>query len=63
LLVETDCPFLAPEPCRGRTNEPAWTTLTAERIAEVRGDPPAELARAVMANTRRLFSLEPPAEA
>ena len=63
LLVETDCPFLAPEPCRGRTNEPAWTTLTAQRIAEVRGEPTAKLARAVMTNTLSLFRIEPPAEA
>ncbi len=63
LLVETDCPFLAPEPYRGRTNEPAWTTLTAQRIAEVRGEPTADLARAAMANTRTLFRIEPPAEA
>jgi TatD DNase family protein len=55
LLVETDCPFLAPVPNRGRTNEPAWVTLTAAKVAEVRGDDPEKLAEAVLANARRLF--------
>lgn len=63
ILTETDCPFLAPEPCRGRTNEPAWTTLTAQRIAEVRGEPSEVLASASMANARELFGIEPPAGA
>jgi TatD DNase family protein len=58
LLVETDCPFLAPEPLRGRSNEPAWATFTAQRIAEVRGEPPAQVARTVMANTRGLFGVD-----
>jgi len=60
LLLETDCPFLSPEPCRGKPNEPAWTTLTAERIAEVRGEPTAALARATMENTRAFFGVEAP---
>jgi TatD DNase family protein len=63
MLVETDCPFLAPEPCRGRSNEPAWATFTAQRIAEVRGESPAQLGRTIMANTRGLFRVDAPEEA
>jgi TatD DNase family protein len=55
LLAETDCPFLAPAPYRGRTNEPAWVTLVAAKLAEIRGEDPAELASSVVANARRLF--------
>ena len=63
LLLETDCPFLSPEPCRGRPNEPAWATLTAARIAEVRGEPTETIARATMENTRALFGVQPPEDA
>ena len=56
LLVETDCPFMAPEPYRGRPNEPALTVFTARRIAEVRGMNSHELAEATSENARRLFS-------
>lgn len=56
LLVETDCPFMAPEPHRGKTNEPAWTVFTAERIAAVREMPTAELAQATYDNARRIFA-------
>lgn len=55
LLIETDAPFMAPEPHRGQVNEPAWCVLTAERIAEIRGLPAAEVVTAVMANARALF--------
>ncbi len=55
LLVETDCPFMSPEPYRGMPNEPAWTVLTAARIAELRGMATAELAQATMDNARRVF--------
>jgi TatD DNase family protein len=55
LLVETDAPFLAPQPLRGRPNAPAHVVATAERVAEVRGVPYAELERAVEANAARVF--------
>jgi len=55
LLVETDSPFLAPEPYRGRTNEPALTVLTAARLAEAKGVEPRDLAAAALANTRKVF--------
>ena len=55
ILVETDCPFLAPEPYRGRRNEPAWVTLTAAAVAAARGEEPARVAAALHANARALF--------
>jgi TatD DNase family protein len=56
LLVETDAPYLAPVPHRGRKNEPAWTAHTARVLAEVRGMTEAELADLTTANFRRLFA-------
>ena len=55
LLVETDCPFLAPEPVRGRKNEPAFAVFTAVKVAEARGDDAAVVARAAHENARALF--------
>ncbi len=55
LLVETDCPFLAPHPHRGKRNEPAYVRLVAERIAELRGMALADVAAATTANAQRLF--------
>ena len=55
LLVETDAPYLAPVPHRGKRNEPAWVARTAETLAAVRGLSPAELAELTTANFRRLF--------
>jgi len=46
VLTETDCPFMAPEPFRGRTNEPAFTVFTAAAIAEARGESLPEFAAA-----------------
>ncbi len=57
LLVETDAPFLAPIPFRGRRNEPALVVTTAMLLAEVRGEPIADLAAATNDNARRLFRL------
>jgi len=55
LLVETDAPFLAPQPVRGKPNRPANVVATAEHVAEVRGVPYEELERAVEANAARVF--------
>jgi TatD DNase family protein len=55
LLVETDCPFLAPEPYRGRKNEPALTVLTAAAVADAKGVERAELAARAYENTLGLF--------
>ncbi len=59
LLVETDAPYLAPVPHRGRRNEPAYVAHTAARVAELRGEPLEELAEAITANFRRIFRPEP----
>jgi TatD DNase family protein len=55
LLVETDSPFLAPQPMRGKPNQPANVVATAERLAEVRGVPYGELERTVEQNAARVF--------
>jgi TatD DNase family protein len=55
LLVETDSPFLAPQPVRGKPNQPANVVATAERLAEVRGVSYGELERTVEANAARVF--------
>ncbi len=57
LLVETDCPYLAPQPRRGRRNEPEGAALTGACIAEVRGMPVAALAAATTANAKALLGL------
>jgi TatD DNase family protein len=57
LLVETDAPFLAPVPHRGKPNEPALVTVVGERVAAVRGVPPAEVEAATWANAEHLFGL------
>jgi TatD DNase family protein len=55
LLIETDSPFLAPVPFRGRRNEPAYVVETARRIAEIRDLPVEEIGRITSANFRRVF--------
>jgi TatD DNase family protein len=55
ILVETDAPYLAPVPFRGKRNEPAHVAHTAARLAELRGLDPAALADLTTANFRRLF--------
>jgi len=55
LLIETDCPYLAPAPHRGRRNEPAWVVRVLEKLAEVRGERIEELTRAVDLNFTWVF--------
>jgi TatD DNase family protein len=55
LLVETDSPFLSPQPVRGKPNQPANVVATAQRVAEVRGIPYVELEALVEANAARVF--------
>lgn len=57
LLVETDGPYLTPEPFRGKRNEPAYVLYTAAKIAELRGISLDEVARQTSANAMRLFGL------
>ncbi|HET7824934.1 MAG TPA: TatD family hydrolase [Anaeromyxobacter sp.] len=57
LLVETDCPFLAPVPHRGKRNEPAFVVETAKKVAEVRGTTLDEVARTTTENVKRLFRI------
>lgn len=56
LLVETDAPYLAPVPYRGKRNEPAYVTATAAAVAALKGIAPAELAAATTENFFRLFA-------
>ncbi|MFW6324271.1 MAG: TatD family hydrolase [Desulfovibrionales bacterium] len=58
LVLETDCPFLSPEPYRGKRNEPAFTVFTAGKIAEIRGEDVETLWRKCAQNAFRFFSLE-----
>ncbi len=58
LLLETDAPYLAPHPHRGRRNEPAYVRYVAERVAELRAMSLAELAEATTANAVALFRLD-----
>jgi TatD DNase family protein len=57
LLAETDAPYLAPEPLRGRPNEPANVAHTVRVLAEVRGTSPGDLADQIEANAIRAFAL------
>ncbi len=59
LLVETDAPFLAPEPYRGKINEPSYVVHTARTLAQVKGVSPDELAEATTGNFFRLFGKVP----
>ena len=58
LLVETDCPFLAPVPLRGRRNEPAFVVETTRFLADLRGVGAEELGRVTSENFARLFRLK-----
>ena len=55
LILETDCPYLPPQPWRGKRNEPSYITAVAETLATVRGIPVAEVAEATARNADRLF--------
>jgi TatD DNase family protein len=56
LLIETDAPFLAPVPQRGKRNEPAYVRHIADKIAEIHSKNPAEIAILTSRNAARLFA-------
>jgi len=58
LVLETDCPYLTPDPWRGKRNEPAYIGFTARAVAEVKGMEPAELWRVAGENAVRFFGLD-----
>ncbi|GAJ08055.1 unnamed protein product, partial [marine sediment metagenome] len=57
LLLETDCPYLAPQAVRGKRNEPAFVKYTLEEIARIRHIPPEELGEITTQNARMLFRI------
>ncbi|MDQ0273113.1 TatD family hydrolase [Cytobacillus purgationiresistens] len=57
LLIETDCPYLAPHPYRGKRNEPSYVTLVAEQIAEIKELTVEEVARVTTENAKKLFGI------
>ncbi|HLX62443.1 MAG TPA: TatD family hydrolase [Planctomycetota bacterium] len=57
LLLETDCPFLPPQPWRGKRNEPAYLTAVVQKIAEVRGISEEAVRASTTANAKRVFSM------
>jgi TatD DNase family protein len=57
LVVETDCPFLPPQPYRGKRNEPSYLTITASRVADLRKESLDDLGPRMAANARRIFRL------
>ena len=57
LVIETDCPYLAPQPVRGKRNEPGYVAHTAAVLAEVKGVSFAELETHTTRNARTLFDL------
>lgn len=63
LLIETDSPYLAPVPHRGKPNQPAWVIHVAEELARLRNTTPEEIARITTQNFFRLFARATPAAA
>jgi TatD DNase family protein len=59
LMVETDAPYLAPEPYRGKRNEPAFVTRTLDALAHIRSEDAGALGPRIVANVHRLFSISP----
>ena len=57
LLIETDSPYMAPEPVRGRRNEPGNVRFVAEKLAEIRGESPEEVAEYTFRNAERIYGL------
>ena len=62
MLIETDSPYLAPVPFRGKRNQPAWVRYVGEAVAQLRGVPVDAIARATSENFFRLFRIDPNAD-
>ena len=58
IVLETDCPFMAPEPFRGKRNDPGYLYRMAEQLAQIRGISLEEVAQATTANAKRLYRIE-----
>ncbi|MBQ5608176.1 MAG: TatD family hydrolase [Oscillospiraceae bacterium] len=58
IVIETDCPFMAPVPYRGKRNDPGYLSLMAEKLAEIRGITPEEAAKITTENAKRLYRIE-----
>ncbi len=61
MMIETDCPYLAPIPHRGRRNEPAYVSFVAQKLAELHADEPGmsvdRIGRITTENAKRLFKI------
>jgi len=57
ILVETDCPYLSPDPHRGERNEPSYVVLTAQKIAEIKGISIEEIDETTTTNAKKLFNI------
>jgi TatD DNase family protein len=57
LLIETDCPYLCPEPERGRRNDPSKVRFTAERLSQIKGITVEELAKITTENAKRIYKI------
>ena len=58
IVIETDCPFMAPEPFRGKRNDPGYLIKMAEKLAEIRGITTEEAIAATTANAKRLYRID-----
>ena len=58
IVIETDCPFMSPEPFRGRRNDPSRVRLVAEKLAEIKGVSVEEVERITMENGKRLYRID-----
>ena len=58
IVLETDCPYMAPEPFRGKRNDPGYLYRMAEQLAQIRGITPEEAARITLENGKRLYDID-----
>ena len=58
ILLETDCPYMAPEPYRGKRNHPGYLPRMAEKLAQIRGIPVEDVIRVTTENAKRLYRIE-----